>query len=803
MRALVMAMLMLGGALQALTLDKFEYKDSASLRAVWQPVGESKAPEATMGADMVRAAKLPCHFSTLKDWRVYWDRDIKVDLSKSEQITVKLKSPDPTAVGQAILYFRSGAGWYRMPAFSVGPRWEAKVLARSQAAAEDSPAGWDKVDHMRIGFIPASKRDTAVELAEIAARSGWPLSYLGSVGGYKDFAGADKGLREIAKGKPCENDLKVRLRLAKAILAKATAEKDPEARQDEILEGRKLVAQAYALVQEPKKDEFRCVWVHHGDGLRALGGDRVTRWKDAVPALKAAGFNAIAPNMLWSGTAFYPSKIVPVNSKVKADGDFLQEIIDAAKPLGMKVHVWKVMWQTGEGWLADNGVGEKFKGRFQIDAKGKEQPWLCPCDEQNREYEMAALLEVAKNYPIDGVHLDYIRYSGQEVSYSPMCRKRFEKDHPKVENWPADCAPGGKRFDEYAEFKRETITSFVREIRARLKKQSPKVELSAAVWSIISIARDSVSQDWPLWAREGLLDWVSTMTYTEDAESFKGAVVAQKEVMGDKTKLYPGMQVTFDGGRVVATDTIVDEIKAVRDLGLGGFTLFEYGDQLHDTIFPYLAAGLTREGDYQLKIRETPAYAKAAVPVKGRDIKFEGKTLLLDDFEDGNLVNNLRSTWSAECDENKLGTTLAPKPLAPFEGGPGHSKFAIGITGHFGKNQAPWPYASLHCGLNPAGEGADLTPFKVISFMAKGDGKNYEVVLSQEAVKDYGYYRSSFKATNEWTEVVLPLKNFMQSGWAAPVKKSFVDVKALQWSPAGMNDEGYELQIDNVKLIAK
>ena len=802
MRAVLMLVLILASQARALVLDNFGYKDTAALQAVWQAQGESKAPEATMGGDMVRAARLACPFSALKDWRVYWDRDVKADLSSSEQVTVKLRSPDSGAIGQVILYFRSGGGWYRMPAFPVGPNWETKVLARSQAAAEDKPAGWDKVDHLRIAFLPGAKRDTYVDLAEIGARSGWPLSYLGSLGGYKDLADASKNLKSLAKGKPCESDVAERLRQAQSLQAKAEAEHDPEARQDLILQGRDKVAQAYALVQEPKAGEFRCVWVHQGDGLRALGGDRVMRWKEAIPALKAAGFNAIAPNMLWSGTAFYPSSVVPVNHKVKEEGDYLQEILDAAKPLGMKVHVWKVMWQLGEGWLADPGVTEPFrkKGKLQVDANGKEQPWLCPCDEDNRNYEEAAILEAAK-YPIDGIHLDYIRFSGQDFSYTKMCRSRFESSHKKVEHWPADCAPGGSRFDEYAAFKREVITSFVREVREKLKKKKPALELSAAVFAYVGIARDSVSQDWPAWAKEGLVDWLSTMTYTEDAAGFRAAVALQKEEMGPKTRLYPGMQVTFDAGRVVALDTLVDEIKAVRELGLGGYTLFEYRDQLQDTVFPYMAAGLTREGDYKLSIRDTPAYAKAAVPQKGAALEAKGNELLIDNFEDGNLVNSLRSSWTAEADANRLGTTVAPKPLALFQGGAGKSKHALGITGHFGKNQAPWPYVMLRTGFNPGSDPADLSPFKELVFKAKGDGKNYEVVLSQAAVKDFGFYRSVFSAGKDWAEVRLPFKNFMQPGWAGPVKKSFLDVSGIQFSPSGMNDEDYEFEIDDVKLV--
>jgi uncharacterized lipoprotein YddW (UPF0748 family) len=788
----------------AATLDTFDYKDSAALQAVWQGQGESRPAELTMSGDMVRAAKLTCNFSAVKDWRVYWDRDLQADLGDSEQLTLKVKSPDPSAVAQAVVYLKSGSGWYRLPAFSVGQDWETKVLNKSDAVSEDQPSSWSKIDRIRIAFTPSlPKKDTVVEVAELAARAGWPLSYVGSVGGYADLKEADKGLQALAKGRPCAKDVGDRLREAKAILARAESEKDQDSRQDLILEGRAKTAQAYALVQDPKPGEFRCVWVHNGDGIRALGSDRVMTWKEALPVLKAAGFNAVAPNMLWSGTAFYPSKVVPVNHKVKEEGDYLQQILDAAKPLGMQVHVWKVMWQLGEDWISDPGVLEPFRkrGKLQVDLSGKERPWLCPCDDENRAYELAAILEAA-NYPIDGIHLDYIRFSGQDVSYSKMCRKRFESSgHMKVAHWPQDCAPGGARFEEYAAFKREVITSFVREVRRELKKKRPSLQLSAAVFAYPGIARDSVSQDWPTWAKEGIVDWLSTMTYTEDSAGFIAAIKAQQQLMGPRTRLYPGIGVTYEGGRVVALDTLVDEIKGLRSLGLGGFNLFEFRDQLRDTVLPYLSAGLLREGDYALNLRETPAYARVAVPQRGRALDASGPSLLIDDFESGSLVNKLRSPWSAVCDSGNLGTTLSPQPLQLMQGGAKGSAHALGISGHMGKNRAPWPYALLSTGFNPASEPTDLSAYKALVFMAKGNGKNYEVVMAQDAVKDYGYYRCSFVAGKEWAEVRLPLKNFIQSPWASPVKRSFVDVKYMEFQPSGLDDADYDLAIDDVRLV--
>jgi uncharacterized lipoprotein YddW (UPF0748 family) len=795
---------------RAVVLEGVGYADDASAGEAWQPQGESPRAKLFMDGSLKRSLVFQAPFATLKDWRVYWDLPVQADLSADAQILVSVRSPDPSAISQGILFFHSGAGWYRLPAFSVSGDWTEVVLSKAQAATEDQPSGWDKVDKIRLSFLPGEKRDTSIELSGISTRGGWPLAYLGAVGGYQDLSASAAAFRLAAKGQPQAADVEARLLQAQALLASATAASDPDQRQALILKGREQVAQAYALIQSPREDEFRCVWVHTGDGVRAQGGARVQRWKEALPQMKAQGYNAVAANMLWSGVAYYPSKIVPNAPGVATEGDYLQELVDAAKPLGMQVHVWKVMWQFSEGWLAPAGVSEPFRrqGRLQMDAQGKELPWLCPCDERNRKYELDAIKEVAKNYAIDGIHLDYIRWDGDKGSFTPMCRERFEKwSKQKVAAWPQDVLAGGSRQGQWQDFKRDVITSFVREVRQALKKIKPQLQLSAAVFPDAGIARNAVFQDWPRWVQEGLVDWVSTMTYNEDAAGFKATVTQQKALMAPGVKLRPGMEFTYDGGRVLALDAAVDEIKALRDLGLDGFAVFEWRDHLQDSVGPYLRAGLLRSGPYQPVAtfeRALPAYARPAQAQKGRPLDLKaGKdgSVLLDDFEDGNLANEAQGSWILDADSNKLGTVAGPQPLQAQAGGAHGSKYYLGFKGHYGKAQAPWPYATLLTYLNPDHAPVDLSAFKGLGFYARGDGKAYEVVLHEPVVKDFAYFRARFQAGKDWAPVSLDWKAFKQPGWGQPVESDFGDVDQLQFGPSGLSDEDFGLDIDDVRFV--
>lgn len=800
-KTLSAALLLLSAWAGAAPLEDLQYKDTAALQAAWQPSNDESKPPSLRSTESQRLAHFDAPFSTLKDWRFTWDKQGHWDLGQSERVVVKLRA-SKLAAARGILYARSGDGWYQLPGFGISDRFDEVALDTAQAVKEGSPSGWDKVEALRLSLLPGSGGDAWVELAGIRAEGAHPEKWVWQVGGAKDKEACFGRILKRAHGKAYD-DARHRLTAADGILSKARAKGlHGEARRQALLDARALVAQAYALSQSPLKPGLRAVWVHHGDGPRGFSGERVALWKDAIPAMHAMGFNAIFPNMLWSGVAFYPSKIVPNAPGVATEGDYLQQIIDAAKPLGMQVHVWKVMWQFAEGWLAEPGVSQPFRDadRLQKDSHGKELPWLCPCDERNRRYEMDALKEVAA-YDIDGVHLDYIRYESPEAGFGDACRERFEKWSGKtVQHWPADCAPGGPLADAYGDFKREMISSFVQQASQELRAIKPKLQISAAVFAYPAQAERSVFQDWPRWVKEGWVDFVCPMTYTEDADSFADATGAQAALVGPD-KLRPGIQVTFDHGRVVALDTLVDELKAAAKLGAPGVTAFEWREQLQDTVMPYIRNGLWREGPYDLKFRTVPDDMKPVTVHAGQRLALpKGGSLRIDDFEDGNLVSDLHAPWSAEADDNKLGSRLEAQPLKPTEGGALGSKHALGLRGHFGHAQAPWPYTLLSTPFNADQAPVDLRAFSHLRFRARGDGKALELLLRRRSVTDYGDFRQSVTLTPDWRQWDLALADFKQPNWAAPVPAGFADATRLIFQPGGRDDEDFWFEIDDVEL---
>ena len=153
-----------------------------------------------------------------------------------------------------------------------------------------------------------------------------------------------------------------------------------------------------------------------------------------------------------------------------------------------------------------------------------------------------------------------------------------------------------------------------------------------------------------------------------------------------------------------------------------------------------------------------------------------------------------------QADANNLGTLLKDKDQFILKDGANGSKYCARIYGHFGKLVAPWPYASIYTSLLNE-EPMDLSEFKAIEFWAKGDGKTYEAMVYPSQVTDYAHFRQTFVAPKNWTKVRLDLATFHQPDWGAKVPLYFHSVKEILFEPSGMNDEDFDLSIDDVTLV--
>jgi uncharacterized lipoprotein YddW (UPF0748 family) len=349
----------------------------------------------------------------------------------------------------------------------------------------------------------------------------------------------------------------------------------------------RLFQEAYCRAHPAPAGEIRGVWCHSAYGVKGR------TWDDAVANLKANGFNTIMPNMLWGGVAFYPSEVLPVAPDVATKGDQIAECLAACRKHGLKIHVWKVDWNLGREVPAAFVTQLRAEHRLQMSDTGTEEPWLCPSDPRNAALERAALVEVARKYPVDGIHFDYIRYPDAKHCFCGPCRERFTAATGQpVARWPADVLAGGSRREAWIRWCQENINTVVRTTSQEVRKVRPGIQVSAAVFRQWDSDSRLVMQDWKRWCEQGWVDFVCPMDYTESEAGFAGWVSSQKRWVGP-AGLLPGIGVSSSHS-VLTPDEVVRQIEITRRNHTQGFILFNYGEREARETIPALGLGLTR-----------------------------------------------------------------------------------------------------------------------------------------------------------------------------------------------------------------
>jgi len=489
---------------------------------------------------------------------------------------IRMARPKPEH-GRVIAYWMNALGQRQdEPAWIATSRglWMTHVLL------DDDRAGKER---LLIGLLGHYDPGVWASAAHLSAANA------GRVDDFPTFTASLDGIRRMARdGARSEA---VESRLAAALVShQAMREHLAKGRHADVVDTAALVrrqlTEAYSMAQPARPEEMRGVWDH--DAVGWYPGD----WDRTCRELKEAGINTLFVNVLWAGLAHYPSKVVPSSDTNRRLGDQTKACLAAARKYGLKVHAWKVCWQVEN---APAEWKEKFRkeGRLQQNVDGSSVPWLNPALPANRQLELSALEELARTYELDGIHLDYIRYPDSRACYAPASRRAFEawRGTP-VAAWPA-AVRSGAGLAEYQRWRASVITDFVREASQRIKAARPGLQVSAAVWGGYPDTIPSIGQDWAVWLKEGYVDFVCPMNYTEDAFRFSALVQKQMALPGARGRIFPGIGITASESQL-RTDEVVEQIATLRRLNATGFVLYDLSQTLRQDVLPVLRQGVTR-----------------------------------------------------------------------------------------------------------------------------------------------------------------------------------------------------------------
>jgi uncharacterized lipoprotein YddW (UPF0748 family) len=237
---------------------------------------------------------------------------------------------------------------------------------------------------------------------------------------------------------------------------------------------------------------------------------------------------------------YYPSAIDPWAPDANQGFDALAYLIDRAHAEGIEVHAWATtlaLWSSiaappaaeghiyarhGPGatgrdlWLMTNSDGQEKAGNLY---------YLDPAHPDVVQYTTAIYVELVENYDLDGVHLDRVRYPGQEWGYNPTALARFQALTGRTDRPAPDDA-------QWLQWRRDQLSGLVRAVYLGVTAIDPQIQVSVAAsaaggapggftgWST-STPYNHHLQDWVGWLEEGSVDLAMPMIY-RDEDTYPG-----------------------------------------------------------------------------------------------------------------------------------------------------------------------------------------------------------------------------------------------------------------------------------------
>jgi uncharacterized lipoprotein YddW (UPF0748 family) len=366
-------------------------------------------------------------------------------------------------------------------------------------------------------------------------------------------------------------------------------------------------------------EEFRATWVitweHISESSSAATNQ--ARVREIMENHKSGNFNAVLWQARQGGTAYYPSSYEPWGGYAgeKDPGyDPLGYAVAEAHHRGMELHAWFNAFQTSSTapgtpvaehpeWVCRNQAGRS------MDSYRALSPGLAAV----REYTIQVAMEIVRNYDIDGLHLDYVRWN--EYS-STSLQKELGKMAPENRMLDGQIseaqleelhAPTGSRYlydvehpysagvpqgySSWEDFWLNSVTEFVRTLHDSIQAVKPWVRLSVASlgrynWGPWQAYGD-VYQDAALWFNAGYIEQLTPMSYhwttgdgfygmlTGDCPNCWGQFLTEGIEAGRLFSPGPGSYILAESKIWNRHEEIVGQSRTVP--WVDGFQFFSYG----------------------------------------------------------------------------------------------------------------------------------------------------------------------------------------------------------------------------------
>ncbi|NJK39053.1 MAG: family 10 glycosylhydrolase [Oscillatoriales cyanobacterium SM2_3_0] len=327
--------------------------------------------------------------------------------------------------------------------------------------------------------------------------------------------------------------------------------------------------------------EIRGVWLTNIDSNVLYYPETLTQ---AINLLAELNINTLYPVVWNRGYTLYPSavmerligtKIYPIS--LLEDRNILNEIIPQARAKNMSVIPWfefgfmvpqssKII-QTRRHWMT-----QRQDGSFLVpETEGSTNmlAWLNPFHPQVQQFMLDLVLEVVRNYDIEGIQIDDHFGLPVELGYDPFTIQLYRREHD------GKTPPPNFRDPEWIAWRANKITDFIMRLFWMIKEYKPRYILSLSP-NTQAFSYNNYLQDWHTWEQSGYLEEIVMQVYRNNLESFSPDL-QRPEVLDGKIHVPFGIGIlTGLRDRPAQLSMVEAQVQETRDRRFAGVAFFFY-----------------------------------------------------------------------------------------------------------------------------------------------------------------------------------------------------------------------------------
>lgn len=324
--------------------------------------------------------------------------------------------------------------------------------------------------------------------------------------------------------------------------------------------------------------ELRSVWLTNIDSDVLFERSRLNK---ALQRLDELNFNTVYPTVWNWGWTLYPSLVaqsVIGRSLDPTPGlqqrDMLKEIVDVGHQKGLTVIPWfefgfmapadSQLAKRHPQWLTNRVNGTKI-----VKEGTHDRVWLNPFHPEVQQFIQNLIVEIVRNYNIDGIQFDDHFGLPSELGYDAYTVALYKKEHN------GKAPPREFQNPEWVSWRANKITNYMKRVFTAIKATKKNCIVSIAP-NPQRFSYDLFLADWQKWERMGLVEELVVQVYRNDLNVFNSEL-EYPEVKVARSHIPVSIGILSGlKGRFVPMQQIETQVQSVRDRKFAGVSFFFY-----------------------------------------------------------------------------------------------------------------------------------------------------------------------------------------------------------------------------------